>query len=59
MVLMKLAFNCSASWSVCTNRLNVGVSIGPGLMALTRILRCFRSTVQERANDRIAAFVAS
>ena len=35
-----------------------GVSIGPGLMALTRILRCFRSTVQPRAKDRTAALVA-
>jgi hypothetical protein len=36
----------------------IGVAIGPGLTALTRILRFFRSTVQERANDRIAALVA-
>ncbi len=41
-----------------TNPLKPGVSVEPGLMALTRILRCFRSTVQERANDRMAALVA-
>ena len=35
-----------------------GVSIGPGLSALTRILRAFRSTVHVRANDRTAALVA-
>ena len=33
-------------------------SIGSGLITLTRILRCFRSTVHERANDRIAALLA-
>ena len=27
-------------------------------MALTRILRAFRSTVQQRAKDRTAAFIA-
>ena len=33
----------------------IGVSIGPGLIPLTQILQCFRSTVRERANDRIAS----
>jgi hypothetical protein len=37
--------------------LKAGVSIGPGLMALTRILQSFRSTVHVRANDRMAALV--
>jgi 2-succinyl-5-enolpyruvyl-6-hydroxy-3-cyclohexene-1-carboxylate synthase len=35
-----------------------GVAIGPGLRALTRILRALRSTVHVRANERTAAFVA-
>jgi hypothetical protein len=35
-----------------------GVSIGPGLIALTRIFRAFRSLVQERAKERTAALVA-
>src|SRR5262245_21997602 len=37
--------------------LSIGVDIIPGLTALTRILRCFKSTVHERANDRTAALV--
>jgi hypothetical protein len=32
--------------------------MGPGLMTFTRILRSFKSSVQHRAKDRIAAFVA-
>jgi hypothetical protein len=35
----------------------VGVSIGPGLKILTRIWRSLRSTVQDLANERTAAFV--
>src|SRR5271155_6021768 len=35
----------------------MGVSIGPGLRQLTRILRSFRSVVQVRANERTAALV--
>lgn len=35
-----------------------GVSIGPGLMILTLILRSFSSTVQPRAKDRTAALLA-
>ena len=57
MVLRSLFFTCSPP-SLSTMPLVIGVSIGPGLMALTRILRCFRSTVQERAKDRMAALVA-
>jgi hypothetical protein len=34
------------------------VLIGPGLTVLTRIWRACKSTVQVRANDRTAAFVA-
>src|ERR671921_473815 len=53
-----LVLSCSICSSLCARPLKPGVSIGPGLMALTRILRCFSSTVQVRANDRIAALVA-
>src|SRR5258708_38509714 len=35
-----------------------GGSIGPGLTTLTRILRSFKSSVQHRAKDRIAALAA-
>ena len=52
------ALNCSASSSVEARPSRTGVSIGPGLRALTRILRPFRSAVQVRANDRTAALVA-
>src|SRR6266849_6235603 len=38
--------------------LQPGVLVGPGLTALTRILRAFRSRVQLRANDRTAALLA-
>ena len=47
-----------ASWSAASSSLEDGVSIGPGLRALTRILRSFRSDVQVRANERTAALVA-
>src|SRR5215213_682123 len=50
--------NCSFCSSVSSRPSKIGVSIGPGLMALTRILRCFRSTVQVRAKERTAALVA-
>src|SRR5260370_14630277 len=36
----------------------IGVSIGPGLIALTRILRPLRSEVHDRANERTAALLA-
>jgi hypothetical protein len=52
-VLTMFVSSCSVCSSLCTTLLNIGVSIIPGLMALTRILRCFRSTVQVRANDLI------
>ena len=57
-VLKRVFFNCSPCFSACTMLLVIGVSIGPGLTALTWILRNFRSTVQVRANDRIATLVA-
>jgi hypothetical protein len=38
--------------------LNPGVSIDPGLTALTPMRRSFRSVVHVRANERTAAFVA-
>ena len=50
-VFKRVVFICSSS----NKRLRTGVSVGPGLIALTRILRCLRSTVHERANDRIAS----
>src|SRR2546422_8965958 len=34
-----------------------GVSVAPGLTALTRMWRSFKSDVQVRANERTAAFV--
>jgi hypothetical protein len=37
---------------------NPGVSIVPGLIALIRMRRSFKSVVHVRANERIAAFVA-
>jgi hypothetical protein len=37
---------------------NIGVSIGPGLMAFTRILRSLRSEVQDLAKERTAALLA-
>jgi hypothetical protein len=51
------------NWSSVIPRLlaafmSPGVSIGPGLIALTRILRFFKSAVKERANERTAALVA-
>src|ERR1700720_1734468 len=36
-----------------------GVAVYPGLNTLTRMSRPFRSTIQVRANERIAAFDAS
>src|SRR4029077_13653325 len=42
----------------CAMRSYAGVLIGPGLSALTRIFRSFKSIVQVRANDRTAALVA-
>ena len=45
---------CSGSSSLAS----AGVSMGPGLMALTRIFLSLRSEVQDRANERTAAFVA-
>src|SRR6202451_4230349 len=40
-------------------RLASGVSIGPGLTTFERIRRSFRSVVQVRAKDRIAALLAA
>ena len=57
-----LVLTCSVSFSLgakpLTNPLRPGVSIGPGLMALTRIFLCFSSFAQERVNDRTTALVA-
>ena len=57
-VLTKLALNSAICSSVRPMVLKIGVSIGPGLMTLTRILRVFKSLVQQRANDRTAALLA-
>src|SRR5271169_95098 len=54
----RLAVNCLLSSSLCPSPLRPGVLIGPGLIALTRIFRSLRSTVQVRANDRTAALLA-
>jgi len=56
--VIRLFFNWQACSSFLAKPSIPGVSIGPGLIALTRILRCFRSTVQVRAKDRIEAFDA-
>src|SRR4029077_13646254 len=49
----------SLVFSGVSPRLSIaGVSIGPGLIAFTRIFRAFRSAVQVRAKDRTAALVA-
>ena len=47
---------CYASLFAKTSK--PGVWIGPGLTTLTRIPRAFRSDVQLRAKERIAALVA-
>ena len=52
------ALICSSSPGELARPSTPGVSIGPGLSTLTRILRSFRSTVQVRANERTAALVA-
>src|SRR5262245_38425123 len=52
------ALNCSICSRVPPTLSRMGVSIGPGLMTLTRILRGVSSVVQPRANDRTAALLA-
>src|SRR5262249_41174048 len=49
---------CSTCSFVSPTLFQNGVLIGPGLTALTRILRSLSSTAQVRANDRTAALVA-
>ena len=51
-----ISLACSPVWARPCCR--PGVSVAPGLRALTRILRCFRSRVQHRAKERMAAFEA-
>lgn len=49
------------SWTCCpfsNSWLMPAESIEPGLIALTQISRCFKLTVQKRANDCVAALVA-
>src|SRR5580658_5966860 len=56
------AANWERAWSAaslvdaCCSK--IGVSIGPGLIALTRTRRSFNSAVQVRTNERTAALVA-
>ena len=56
--LMSPALSWAVSPTVCPRRSMAGVSMGPGLTTLTRILRSLRSTVQLRAKERRAALVA-
>src|ERR1700733_9983668 len=51
-------FICSTTSSGRFVELQIGVSIGPGLITLTRIFRSLSSNVQVRAKERMAAFVA-
>src|SRR5246127_875184 len=55
--LISFAKSSRASWDRPV-RPNIGVTIGPGATALTRILRSTSSAAAVRANDRRAAFVA-
>src|SRR5207245_11252731 len=56
------AANWARAWSApsfvgaCWSK--IGVSIGPGLIALTRMRRSFNSAVQVRTKERTAALVA-
>ncbi len=52
------ALNCIPASTPPASASTAGLAIGPGLSALTRILRSLRSVVHVRANDRTAAFVA-
>src|SRR5712692_4666435 len=56
-MLVKITFLASRPDDPTTS-LKAGVSVGPGLTALTRIRRSLRSAVQVRAKERMAAFVA-
>ena len=46
------------SFCACVKSASAPVSMVPGLSALTRILRAFRSTVHVRAKERTAALLA-
>jgi hypothetical protein len=50
---------CSPTGDEPSSPFKPGVSIEPGLMAFTRIRRCFKSVVQVRAKDRATALVAA
>ena len=56
--LTRPALSCFSSSAFFTRLLTPGVSIGPGLTALTRMWRSLRSAVHERAKERTAALVA-
>src|SRR5205814_5052076 len=46
------------SFASCPSGSSAGVSIGPGLITLTRMFRSLRSTSQVRAKERTAALLA-
>src|SRR5207248_11052449 len=52
------AIRCWLASEEAISLLSPGVSIGPGLIAFTRMRRSFKSVVQVRANEQTAAFVA-
>jgi hypothetical protein len=49
---------CSPASPEASKSVKPGVSMVPGLIALTGIRRCLRSVVQVRAKERMEAFVA-
>jgi hypothetical protein len=49
---------CSPASEEASMSFKPGVSIEPGLIAFTRMRRCFKSVVQVRAKERTAALVA-
>jgi hypothetical protein len=53
----KLDLSCSTPSGVDAWSSMIGVSTGPGLKLLTRILRCFNSIAQLRARARTAALL--
>src|SRR5688500_12288053 len=57
-LLTRSFLSCLLCSSFCIKSLKVCVSIGPGLMALTRILRCLRSTVHAGSNEGTSALLA-
>jgi hypothetical protein len=50
---------CSPASEEASRLFSPGVSVGPGLTALTRMRRYFKSVVHVLANERTAALVAA